>query len=107
GSSVAASFLGGGTVSTNNAAGVNFVGNTGSLTLAGGLDIVTTTGTGLNATGGGTLTVTGAGNSIGALFGTALNIVDTGIGGAGATFESISAGGGVNGIVLANTGSAG
>ena len=64
GSSVAASFAGGGTVATLNTTAVNYVGNTGSLELGGGFDIVTTSGSGLNATGGGTVTVTGAGNSV-------------------------------------------
>jgi VCBS repeat-containing protein len=106
-SSLTATFAGGGTVSTNNAVAVNFVGNTGALALGGGFDIVTTTGLGLNATGGGTLTATGAGNSISSLFATALNVVNTAIGAADATFESISSGGGVNGIVLTNTGAVG
>jgi VCBS repeat-containing protein len=106
-SSLTATFAGGGLVSTNNAIAINFVGNTGALVLGGGLDIVTTTGQGLNATGGGTVTATGSGNSVTSAFGNAVTISGTGIGAAGVTFESVSAGGGVNGIVLANTGAAG
>jgi VCBS repeat-containing protein len=112
GSSLNATFDGGGTVSTLATTAVNFVGNSGSLTLAGGLDIVTTDGAGLNATGGGTVTVQGSGNSIAANgSGTALNIANTAIGAPGATFESISAGTAVGtagvGISLVNTGTAG
>jgi VCBS repeat-containing protein len=110
-SSVAASFTGGGTISTNNAKAVNFVGNTGSLALSGGIDIVTTTAAGLTASGGGTITATGAGNSINSAFGTALSVSGTTIGAADLTFESISAGSGVStagvGISLSNTGALG
>jgi VCBS repeat-containing protein len=104
GSSVVASFGGGGTVSTAGATGVNYVGNSGSLTIGGGFDIVTTSGAGLNASGGGTVTVTGAGNSVTSTTGTAVTISGTDIGLAGITFESVSANGAVNGIVLSNTG---
>jgi hypothetical protein len=51
--------------------------------------------------------VTGAGNSVTSTTGTAVTISGTTIGGAGVTFESVSANGAVNGIVLANTGNAG
>ena len=71
---------------------------------------LTATGTGVtvfSATGGGTVTVTGANNAIGAVNGTALRIENTTIGVAGVTFRGISASGGVNGIVLVNTGAAG
>ena len=107
GSSVAASFAGGGTVATLTTAAVNYVGNSGSLHLGGGLAIVTTSGTGLNASGGGTVSVTGAGNSVTSTTGTAVTISGTTIGGSGVTFESVSANGAVNGIVLNNTGNAG
>ncbi|HEX8241730.1 MAG TPA: Ig-like domain-containing protein [Allosphingosinicella sp.] len=106
-SSIAATLAGGGTISTAGATGVNYVGNTGSLELGGGLDIVTTSGAGLNATGGGTLTVTGSGNSVTSTTGTAVTISGTIIGAAGVTLESVSVSGAANGIVLANTGSAG
>jgi len=107
GSSVAATFAGGGNVATLTTTAVNFVGNTGSLALDGGFDIVTTSGAGLNASGGGTVTVTGAGNSVTSTTGTAVTISGTAIGAADVTFESVSANGAVNGIVLNNTGAAG
>ncbi|WP_206535346.1 hypothetical protein [Mesorhizobium sp. M7A.F.Ca.US.011.01.1.1] len=73
----------------------------------GGLIINTTSGGGFSATGGGTVTVQGTGNTITSGTGTALNVVNTTIGGSGVTFQSISANGGTNGIVLNNTGSGG
>lgn len=90
-------------VSLNNNTGatLNFTG--------GGLVISTTSGTGFSATGGGTLTVQGAGNTINSASGsTALNVVNTTIGGSGLTFQSISSNGGsATGIILDNTGSSG
>ncbi|MER9290308.1 hypothetical protein NKI71_08695 [Mesorhizobium sp. M0510] len=73
----------------------------------GGLIINTTSGGGFSATGGGTVTVQGTGNTITSGTGTALNVVNTMIGASGLNFQSISANGGTNGIVLNNTGSAG
>ncbi|EMR02768.1 beta strand repeat-containing protein [Cesiribacter andamanensis] len=92
---------------TGNSAGttVNFSGNNLSLT--------TTSGIGFTATGGGTVTVAGTGNSITSGTGTALNVVNTAIGApavagqGGLNFQSISANGAANGIVLDNTGSSG
>jgi hypothetical protein len=72
-----------------------------------GLDITTTSGTGFNATGGGTISVQGSGNTISSGTGTALNVTSTTIGASGLTFQSISANGGTNGIVLSSTGSSG
>ena len=71
-----------------------------------GLTIATATGDGFNASNGGNLTVTGADNTIDTGAATALTIdgmdVVTGV-----TFESVSANGGTNGIVLNDvTGSA-
>ncbi|MEA3016236.1 MAG: hypothetical protein QOI38_958 [Sphingomonadales bacterium] len=107
GSSALVQLTGGGLISTGGATAVNYVGNSGGLVLGGGLDIVTTSGAGLNATTGGTINVTGAGNSVTSTTGTAVTISGTTIGGDGVTFESVSANGAVNGIVLANTGNAG
>lgn len=80
----------------------------------GGLVISTTSGIGFNATGvgpaattGGTVTVQGTGNTITSTTGTALNVVNTTIGASDVTFQSISANGAVNGIVLNNTGASG
>jgi len=107
GSSALVQLTGGGLISTGGATAINYVGNSGGLVLGGGLDIVTTSGAGLNATAGGTVNVTGAGNSVTSTTGTAVTISGTTIGGAGVTFESVSANGAVNGIVLNNTGNAG
>jgi hypothetical protein len=84
---------------TNTGATINFTN--------GGLDLDTTTGTGFDATGGGTVNVTGSNNSINSGTGTALNVQNTTIGAADLTFQSISANGAVNGIVLNNTGTLG
>ena len=75
----------------------------------GGLTIATTTGEGFVATGSaaGAVTVAGEGNTIAAAGGTALRIAGPQLGAAGATFRSISASGGPNGIVLDGTGVAG
>ena len=107
GSSLTATFAGGGIVSTGSATAINYSGNSGSLALEGGFTITTTTGAGLNASGGGTLTVTGSGNSVVSTGGTAVNISGTVIGADGVTFESVSANGGSYGIRLANTGADG
>ena len=107
GSSVDVSLAGGGTVSTADTTAINFVGNSGSLSLDGGFAIVTTSGAGINASGGGTVTVTGTGNTVVSTTGTAVNISGTSIGSAGVTFESVSANGGSYGIRLANTGTDG
>jgi hypothetical protein len=71
----------------------------------GNLAIATAGGIGLKADLGGTITVSGSGNTISSTTGTALNVVSTTIGASGLTFQSISANGAVNGIVLNNTGS--
>ncbi|HEX8692640.1 MAG TPA: hypothetical protein VF746_09490 [Longimicrobium sp.] len=90
--------------------GVTLTSNTGATVefTGGGLAITTSgTGKGFDATGGGTVIVAGAGNTITAAGAEALNVVNTTIGSGGLTFQSISANGGVNGIVLNNTGSSG
>ncbi|KAB2933813.1 MAG: tandem-95 repeat protein [Candidatus Contendobacter sp.] len=84
------------TLSNNTGATINFSG--------GGLVISTTGGAGFSATGGGTVNVTGSGNTITSGSGTALNVANTTIGASGLTFQSISANGAANGIVLNNTG---
>ncbi|NIJ21870.1 VCBS repeat-containing protein [Sphingomonas naasensis] len=107
GSSLSASFAGGGTVSTGTTTAVNFVGNSGALALGGGLDIVTTSGAGLNVSGGGAVSATGAGNSVTSTTGVAVSVSGTAIGAADLTFESVSADGGAYAIRLNGTGSAG
>ncbi|MFN8456454.1 MAG: Ig-like domain-containing protein, partial [Anaerolineae bacterium] len=87
------------TLSNNTGATINFTG--------GGLAVTTTSGQGFNASGGGTVTVQGTGNTINSTTGIALNVVNTTIGASGLTFQSISANGAANGIVLNNTGSGG
>ena len=103
-------------ITSTTATAVNLTDNAGA-TIAftgGGLAITSTTGAGFNATGGGpaattggTVTVTGTGNTITSSGGAALNVVHTTIGAAELTFQSIAANGGVNGIVLNNTGTTG
>jgi hypothetical protein len=84
------------TLSSNSGTLVRFAG--------GGLSAATTTGTAFSATGGGTVIVTGASNQLSAAGGVALSVTSTTIGAGGLTFESISADGGSNGIVLSATG---
>jgi hypothetical protein len=86
-------------LSTNTGATINFTN--------GGLDIDTTSGAGFSATGGGTVNVTGTGNTINSGTGTALTVTNTTIGASGMTFQSISANGAPNGILLNNTGATG
>lgn len=86
-------------LTSNPGAAINFTN--------GGLVINTTSGDGFSATGGGTVTVQATGNTITSGTGTALNVVNTTIGASGLNFQSISANGGTNGIVLNNTGSGG
>src|SRR6266700_1384724 len=86
-------------LSTNGGATISF---TGGITLNGVSSVFV-------ATGGGTST-TSSTNTIGATTaptGPALNVANTTIGASGLNFQRISATGGVNGIVLNNTGSTG
>jgi len=74
----------------------------------GGLAITTTSGIGFNATLGATaINVTGPGNTISSGTGKALNVASTTIGASGLMFQSISANGAANGIVLNGTGANG
>ncbi|WP_425088811.1 beta strand repeat-containing protein [Stappia sp.] len=68
--------------------------------------INSTTGKGVFASGGGTVVIGGSAN-VTSTTGTAVDIQNTTIGGAGVTFESVSADGATNGIVLSNAGSGG
>ncbi|MHA3773190.1 Calx-beta domain-containing protein [Verrucomicrobiota bacterium sgz303538] len=101
-----------GTTKTLNTAGKNAVtlsNNTGATInfSNGGLKITTTSGAGFSATGGGTISIaTGTNpNIISSGTGTALNVTNTTIGASGLTFQSISANGAADGIILNNTGS--
>ncbi|MDO8186374.1 Ig-like domain-containing protein [Conexibacter sp. JD483] len=101
-------FSGTTTTSTGSGAGVNLDNNTGhAIAFGGPLSVTTTSGAGFSATRGGTVTATGAGSRIGSTTGTALKIDSTTIGAADATFQSISANGAANGVVLNQTGSSG
>ena len=105
------------TLNSGTVNAVNLTSNTGAtINFAGGnLDIDTTSGIGFNATNGGTVTVQGNNNTITTTTGTALNIANTTIGTIGAgppttfglTFQSISANGATNGIILNNAGTGG
>jgi hypothetical protein len=89
----------------DNAQGINLTANTGTtINFTGGVQIdATGANNGFVATGGGTVTVTGSSNHSVTGTGTAVNITDT-IGASGVTFQSVSANGAVNGIVLNGTG---
>ncbi|GMA15240.1 hypothetical protein E5F05_01265 (plasmid) [Deinococcus metallilatus] len=90
------------------ARGVSLSNNTGAtVNFSGPLKIATTNTIGFSATGGGTVTATGTGSTLGSTGATALNVSDTSIGAGGLNFQSISASGGTNGIVLNNTGGGG
>ena len=56
---------------------------------------------------GGTINVTGTGNTITSTTGTALNVANTTIGASNLNFQSISANGAANGIIVNNTGTSG
>jgi VCBS repeat-containing protein len=93
----------------DNGQGVNLTTNTGTaMNFTGGVQIdASGTNSGFNATGGGTVTVTGSGNHIVTGSGTALNFLNTNIGAADLTFQSISANGATKGISLDGTGTLG
>ena len=96
-------------LTSNSGATIRF---DGGLTLATGANSAfSATGPGPAATSGGTVAVTdpaGApNNTLATTSGTALNIANTTIHAAGATFQSIAANGAANGIVLNNTGASG
>jgi hypothetical protein len=94
------------TINTGASAAVTLSSNTGATInfTNGSLAITTTSGNGFAATGGGTVNVTGTVNSINSTTGIALNVSNTNIGASGLIFESISANGGANGIILSSTG---
>lgn len=81
----------------NAGAGIAFTG--------GGLELTTTAANAFVATGGGVVTVEGPGNSIDAAGGTqSVHVLNTTIGAAGMTFESISSDGAANGVVVDGAG---
>lgn len=84
----------------NNA--VTVLSNTNTAVSFEDLDITTTSGTGLLVNNTQTLEVTGTTNTIVTTTGTGLSIADTGISANGATFESVSADGAAQAIVLNN-----
>jgi VCBS repeat-containing protein len=96
------------TLNTGASAAFSSTGSGQTITFSnGGLNIDTTSGAGFAATGGGTINVTGPVNTIDSTTGTALNVANTTIGASGLNFQSISANGAVNGIVLSSTGASG
>ncbi|HVF75256.1 MAG TPA: Ig-like domain-containing protein [Acidimicrobiales bacterium] len=97
-----------GAVSDTTGAGVSLTTNTGAtIAFNGGVNLTSATSPAFAATGGGTVTVVGATNTLSSTTGTALNVVNTTIGASDLTFQSISANGATNGIVLNSTGSSG
>jgi hypothetical protein len=103
----------GGTVTVNGAinddgSGILLNNNNGAtINFTGGLDLDTGTNPGFTATGGGIVTVTGANNTVDTTTGTGINIANTTLGAAGATFYSVSVNGAARGIILDSTGSSG
>ena len=93
-------------ISTGANTGVELQSNAGATIqfAGGGLAVSTSGATAFSATGGGTLTVTGAGNTLSAANAAALSVVNTTIGVAGLSFQSISASNAADGVVLENTG---
>jgi hypothetical protein len=88
--------------------GIHLSGNAGAaLMFSGTLALNTGPNPAFTATGGGTVTVAGSSNTLATTTATALTVADTTIGASGLTFRRISANGAVNGIFLADTGSAG
>jgi hypothetical protein len=75
--------------------------NVGSVAMS-NIAVHTASGNGLNFTHGGAITATGT-NSISSTTGTALDVTITNIGSGNLTFQSISANGGANGIILDST----
>jgi hypothetical protein len=95
--------VGGG--AANNGGGISLTGNTGTtINFSGGMQLSTGATAAFAATGGGTLNVTGT-NVVSTTTGTAVNIANTTIGASNATFQSVSANGAANGIVISTTGS--
>jgi hypothetical protein len=98
---------------TGTSDAVTFFGSDGHTLVfsGGGSDIDTTSGNGVTATASGTLQFSGSGNTISSTAlgaaNRAFNVVDTDFAAADATFQSIASSGGVNGIRLNNTGTAG
>jgi len=95
--------------STGSSVPVSLTNNTGTTInfTNGGLALSSATGNGLNVTGGGTVSVSGSGNTVTSAGGAAINVVGSSIGSSNLNFQSVSANGGGNGIVLDNTGSLG
>jgi hypothetical protein len=93
---------------TDNGTGISLAGNSGAtITFTGALTANTGANTAFSATGGGTISATGTGSTLATTTGTALNVTNTTIGASGLTFQSISANGATNGIVLSSTGAGG
>ncbi|MDQ6616777.1 MAG: cadherin-like domain-containing protein [Actinomycetota bacterium] len=118
GHSVSVANRSGGTVTlsgavNDNGTGVVLSGNSGAaINFTGGVVVASGANPAFTATGGGMVTVAGSANSLTTTTATALNVVNTTIGGgSGLTFKSISAGTGgggpASGIVLNNTGGSG
>jgi VCBS repeat-containing protein len=97
-----------GPVSDTGNAGISLSNNGGAVVaFTGGVTLSSGSSPAFAATGGGTVTVTGAANTLTSTTGTALNVANTTIGAADLTFQSITANGAANGIVLNTTGTVG
>jgi hypothetical protein len=96
-----------GTVNMTAGKGVDLTNNTGStISFTGTLTLSSGSNTAFNASGGGTVITTDTASTLVSTTGTALNVVNTSIGGGGLIFKSISVNGAVKGIVLNSTGTA-
>jgi len=91
---------------SDTGSGIYLNSNTGaSITFNGTIDeAVTGTNQAFVATAGGTIAATGSGSTLRSTNGDALDVTSTAIGSGGLSFQSISANGAANGIVLNNTG---
>jgi large repetitive protein len=108
GSNVAVAYAG--SLNVTAGAGVSLTGNNAAATFTfnGGMTLSTGANAGFVATGGGTVNVVdpagAANNTISTTTGTALNVANTTIGSSGLVFQSISANGAANGIIVQDTG---
>jgi len=91
---------------TSSNGGVSASGNTGAhVAYTGTLNLTRTSGETFTATSGGGVKATGSGNKLTTTSGTALRVANTTIDSGGVNFQSVSASGAADGIVLENTGS--
>jgi hypothetical protein len=104
--SAAVTFTGANKSLSTGASAAVTVTNNGTATVGftnGGLVLTTTAGAGFTSTGGGVVRVLGTGNTVTSTTGTPVNLNGITFGTGGINFESVSANGAANGIVIAST----